>query len=141
VTQLLFTSIIPYHSQILFLNADDEGSNPIDFVGSESVAPSSSGLAVKTRADLVATANELVPVKVEVWLGESPTDFGGVIVWTGPITCGEQGFKVGSVMWSDTHPIDAAPGVHTITVLVQPEEEPDHVVFVLDPESSIHVQA
>jgi hypothetical protein len=139
VTQLLFVSTIPYDGQILFFDAGDDGSNPFVFVGSESVASRSHGLAVKTRADLVTTANDLVPVKVEVWLGEAPTDFGGVIVWTGPITCGERGFTVGSVIGSDTHPIDAGPGVHSITVLVQPEVEPNHVVFVLDPKPFIHV--
>jgi hypothetical protein len=132
VPQVLSAEIVPYYAQILFFDPAGAESIPMSETSMEPVASSDSGLAVFTRSDWVQSANDVVPVTIEVWLNEAPIDFDGPEVWRGPIVIGEQGVNVGSVVGGDLHSVAISPGSYTVSVLASPVEMPEHVVFVVD---------
>jgi hypothetical protein len=132
VPQLVRTEILPHYAQVLFFDPTVADSIPISETGTEAVVSTASGLAVFTRPDWMKSSDEVVPVAVEVWIGEHPANFDCVEIWRGQIVVGDQGVQVGSVVGADLHPVELSPGTHTISVLASPQELPDHVVFIVD---------
>jgi hypothetical protein len=129
-------STVPYHAQVDVF--DPTVTDPIPMWTDDSlgrgIAASPSGMAIATRSDFERGSDDLVSVRIRVWVGDTQT-LSGSVIYEGALRIGEEGILVGSVVGNDLHPVGVPAGDYRVRVHLEPREAPDLVDVVLSQEA------
>jgi hypothetical protein len=100
----------------------------------QGIAASPSGMAIATRSDFERGSDDLVSVRIRVWVGDTQT-LSGSVIYEGALRIGEEGILVGSVVGNDLHPVGVPADDYRVRVHLEPREAPDLVDVVLSQEA------
>jgi hypothetical protein len=99
-------STVPYYAQVDVFDPTVTGAIPMwtDESLDQGIAASPSGMAIATRSDFERGSDDLVSVRIRVWVGDTQT-LSGSVIYEGALRIGEEGILVGSVVGNDLHPV------------------------------------